>query len=253
MNRQSIGIIGGGGGMGSRFARFFAREGHPVRISERDSGIPLSELAAVCPVVVVAVPMHVTVDVIRRVGPHMRPGSLLMDLTSLKTEPVREMLAATRGEVVGCHPLFGPDEPDVSGQNVVLCPGRGEAGKAWLRETLERSGMRVVETTPERHDRIMAVVQTLTHLNTMLMGLALRAVGEDPEDLERMSTPTFRSKRRLTEKTFGDSARLYAELVARNPSAREMLEAHEDALAQLRGFVEEGDAEGLEALLRQNR
>jgi prephenate dehydrogenase len=251
MNGRDIGIIGGGGGMGRWFARFFTDRGYPVRISERNGGISLPELAEACPVVVVAVPLEATVDVVRRVGPLLGAESLLMDLTSLKEEPLREMMAATAAQVVGCHPLFGPDAPDLRGQNVVLCPGRGEAGKAWLRGVLEESGARVVETTPERHDRIMAVVQGLTHLNTMTMGLALRSLGEDPAELDRMSTPAFRAKRVLLEKVFGHSPRLYAELVTRNPAAADVLRAYGDALAQLRRFVEAGDAEGLEELLGQ--
>lgn len=251
MRKGAVGIVGGGGGMGRWFARFFAGQGYAVHISERDSGTPLPELAAVCPVVVVAVPMAVTTEVIRRVGPHLKPGALLMDLTSLKEEPVREMLAATAAKVVGCHPLFGPDAADLKGQNVVICPGRGESGKAWLREILEQSGARVVETTPERHDRVMAVVQGLTHLNTMAMGLAMETLGEDPEMLERMSTPAFRTKRDMLEKVFGPSPRLYAELVTKNPSARAVIAAYEKAVAQLKRFVEEEDAEGLEEWLRR--
>jgi len=251
MKKRAVGIVGGGGGMGRWFARFFAGQGYAVHISERDSGMPLPELVAACRVVVVAVPMVVTTEVIRRVGPHMKPGSLLMDLTSLKEEPVREMLAATPEEVVGCHPLFGPDAADLEGQNVVICPGRGESGKAWLREILEQSGARVVETTPERHDRIMAVVQGLTHLNTMAMGLAMENLGEDPAELGRMSTPAFRAKRDLLEKVFGPSPRLYVELVTKNPSARDVIAAYGKAVAQLKRFVEEGDVEGLEERLRR--
>ncbi len=249
MTRRAIGIIGGGGGMGRWFARFFAEAGHPVLVSERDAGVSLPELAATCPVVVVAVPLAATAEVIRRVGPMLGPGSLLMDLTSLKEEPVREMLAATAAEVVGCHPLFGPDAPSLEGQNVAICPGRGESGKAWLRETLERSGARVVETTPERHDRVMAIVQGLTHLNTMTLGLALQSLGEDPVELDRMSTPAFRAKRVLLDKVFGGSPRLYAELVTKNPSAGDVLRAYADALDRLKRLVEAGDAEGLEELL----
>ncbi len=251
MRKRAVGIVGGGGGMGRWFACYFAGQGYDVHISERDSGMPVPELAAACTVVVVAVPMAVTTEVIRRVGPHLKPESLLMDLTSLKEVPVREMLAATAAEVVGCHPLFGPDAADLNGQNVVLCPGRGESGKAWLREVLDQSGARVIETTPARHDRVMAVVQGLTHLNTMAMGLAMEALGEDPAELERMSTPAFRTKRDLLEKVFSPSPRLYAELVTKNPSAREVIAAYEKAVVQMKLFVEKGDAEGLEERLRR--
>lgn len=66
MRKHAVGIVGGGGGMGRWFARFFAGRGYGVHISERDSGMPLPELAAICAVVVVAVPMAVTTEVDRK-------------------------------------------------------------------------------------------------------------------------------------------------------------------------------------------
>ena len=222
-----------------------------MRISERDAGVPLPELAASCPVVVVAVPIAGTRGGIRRGGPFLTRGCFLIDLNSPKEGGVRGVLKATTAGVARRPPPFRPLVAGLEGQNVVICPGRGESGKAWLREILEQSGVRVVETTPERHDRVMAVVQGLTHLNTMAMGLAMETLGEDPVELERMSTPAFRAKQDLLEKVFGSSPRLYAELVTKNPSAREVIGAYEKAVAQLKRFVEEGDTEGLEERLRR--
>ena len=37
-------------------------------------------------------------------------NALIMDLTSLKKEPVEAMLKYSEAEVIGIHPLFGPRE-----------------------------------------------------------------------------------------------------------------------------------------------
>ena len=63
----NIGIIGGTGGIGKWFADFFAGQGHTVLVSGKSEGIPISELAAACRIVVVAVPIASTIDVIREV------------------------------------------------------------------------------------------------------------------------------------------------------------------------------------------
>ena len=49
-------------------------------------------------------------EVIRKVAPHMHPGSLIMDVTSIKSGPVKAMKTyAPKGvEVLGTHPMFGP-------------------------------------------------------------------------------------------------------------------------------------------------
>jgi len=250
VNNVEIGIIGGTGGIGNWFAGFFQKQGFTVHVSGRTSGMAVPEMAGKCGIVIVSVPIRATRDVIRGVGPHMKADSLLMDLTSLKEAPVKAMLDFSRSEVIGLHPLFGPDVPSLSGQNIVLCPVRSEKWLPWLKDILSKNGARLIETSPERHDEIMAVVQGLTHLNTMTLGLVLRETGLSLEELERFSTPVSRLKISLVEKVFSKNPRLYAEIVASNPHVPEMLRLYDKALTRLKTSVGEGDAEELEKVIR---
>jgi prephenate dehydrogenase len=251
MNDFQIGIIGGTGGIGRWFAAFFTGEGYPVHVVGRKKGMSIPELAESCRVVIVAVPIAATLEVIRLVGPQMQKGALLMDLTSLKEEPVREMLKATAADVVGCHPLFGPDCPSLAGQNIVLCPGRGDCWLNWIEGLFTKGGARVTMTTPEEHDRMMAFIQGLTHLDTILMGLALRNSGVEASALDAFSTPVFRTKRAIVEKVFGASPELYAGLLAGNKNMPGILERHERNLSLLKGLVLKGDAAGIAALMKK--
>jgi prephenate dehydrogenase len=193
MNKFAIGIVGGTGGIGKWFAAFFAAEGYPVHVTGRSTGMPLPELAGACRIVIVAVPMASTIGVIREVGPLLPEETLLMDLTSLKAEPVRAMLADSRAEVIGCHPLFGPDAPSLAGQNIVLCPARGGRWLDFLQRTFVKNGARITVTAPAEHDRMMALIQGLTHLDTILMGLTLQ---DSPPSQRRSSGQSRRSSRR---------------------------------------------------------
>lgn len=251
MNNFEIGIIGGTGGIGKWFASFFAQAGYPVHSAGRSSGMTIPELTRRCPVVIVAVPIAATLDVIRRVGPHLSGDALLMDLTSLKGEPVRAMIEATKAEVVGCHPLFGPDCPSLAGQNVILCPGRGERWLNRMDGIFAKGGARVTVTTPEEHDRMMALTQGLTHLDTILMGLTLRDSGLEPPKLDAFSTPIFRAKLAFTEKVFGRRAEMYAGILTGNPEMLQIIERHEKNLARLKKLLQNGDAAGLAALLKR--
>jgi prephenate dehydrogenase len=251
MNGFEIGIIGGTGGIGRWFAPFFRGEGYPVHIVGRKEGMSIPELADRCRIVIVAVPIAATLDVIRLVGPHLPEDALLMDFTSLKEEPVRVMLEATTAEVIGSHPLFGPDCPSLDGQNVVLCPGRGERWLTWLEGLLANGGARVMVTTPAEHDRMMSLVQGLTHLETILMGLTLRDSGVAPSAFDAFSTPVFRAKRAIVEKVFGAHPELYAGLLAGNPNMQGILEIYERNLSLLKELILNHDAEGLAALLKK--
>jgi len=187
MKDLAIGIIGGTGGIGKWFAAFFAGEGYPVHVTGRSAGMSLPELAAACSIVIISVPIAATIEVIREVGPLLPEDALLMDLTSLKEEPVRAMLAASRAEVIGCHPLFGPDAPSPAGQNIVLCPARGGRWLDFLQGIFVKNGARVTVTAPAEHDRMMALIQGLTHLETILMGLTLLDSGVEPSELAAFS------------------------------------------------------------------
>jgi prephenate dehydrogenase len=245
-----VGIIGGTGGMGQWFARFLGREGYPVLVSGRKVGPGPAEMAGACPLVLVSVPIGVTCQVIREVGPFMKPESLLMDLTSLKAESVRTMLESSPSEVIGLHPLFGPAEPSFAEKNVALCPARGKRWLPWLRGLLESHGARLVETTPERHDEIMALVQGINHLDTLVMGMVLMESGLEREVLERFSTPILKSKLGIIQKVFSHPD-LYAQIIALNPHLRQVMDLFERTFAELKSIVEKGRAEDLRMRIQQ--
>ena len=243
-----IGVIGGTGGMGKWMVRLLENEGFRVETRGRNRGTDLAKMAAACPVIVVAVPMGDTVSVIGDVGPLMREDGLLMDLTSLKKAPVEAMLRSSPSEVIGCHPLFGPGVPSVRGENIVLCPARGDRWLPWVRDLFGKRGARIVETTPEHHDRMMAVVQGMTHLNTVLFGLYLRESGISREDLRAFSTPVFRAKRALAEK-IASSPSLYSGILSMNPHMGDVLKRCGKVLRDLEGLLERHDGNALADVL----
>ncbi|HNY73202.1 MAG TPA: prephenate dehydrogenase/arogenate dehydrogenase family protein [Syntrophales bacterium] len=245
----SIGIIGGTGGMGKWFADFFRRNGYPVAATGRTRGPDFASLAATCPVVIVSVPIAITEAVIEKIGPCLPPESLLMDLTSLKEGPVRAMLAATAAEVIGLHPLFGPGVTSLSGQNIAVCPARGNSWLPWLRDILEKNGAHLVETTPARHDELMAVIQALNHFLTAALGLSVAAAGIEPEELRRFSTPVFRERLDHLHRLLSHPD-LYAHLIAGNSYGKKSIISTINHLEALLAPVRGGDTAALAAQLR---
>jgi prephenate dehydrogenase len=251
MKDFEIGIIGGTGGIGRWFADFFGKSGFSVHVTGRREGLSFPELVKRCRVVIVSVPIAATPAVIRQVGPLLPADSLLMDFTSLKAEPVREMMAATEANVVGCHPLFGPDCPSLSGQNVILCPGRGDLWLGRMQVLFAKGGARVMVATAEEHDRMMALTQGLTHLDTLLMGLTLREAGMDAATLDAFSTPIFRTKQAIIGKVFGASPDLYVGILAGNAEIGTVLDRYEKNLALLKGLIVNQDTAGLADLIKK--
>ena len=249
MKDITIGIIGGTGGMGRWFADLLQKEGYHVHVWGRKSEMTINELIALCNVVVISVPISATAEMIKRVGPLVPEGSLLMDLTSLKKEPVDLMLANSRADVIGCHPLFGPGVDDPIGENVILCPARGQSWLGWLTSILEKNGLVITKETPKKHDEIMAIVQVLNHLNTISLGLALSGAAISLEEISKYSTPIFKTKLEIAKKVFTESPGLYADIIAHNPDTDNILKLCEKSLADIRQLLKSGDPARLKAAL----
>ncbi|MEN6621901.1 MAG: prephenate dehydrogenase/arogenate dehydrogenase family protein [Smithella sp.] len=233
-----VGIIGGTGGMGRWFADLLQKEGFVVHVWGRKSTMSINDLVDLCNVIVVSVPISVTAEMIRQVGPLLTPDKLLMDLTSLKKEPVELMLDYSPAEIVGCHPLFGPNLADIRGQNVVLCHGRGYKWFGWLKEILDKNGLIVMEKEPEEHDKMMAIVQVLNHLNTISLGLVLSETGIPLSEIGKFSTPIFQTKMEIIRKVFTENPGLYTDIIAQNPATINILDVYEKTLVKVRELVE---------------
>jgi prephenate dehydrogenase len=126
------------------------------------------ERAASCPVVVLATPVGRLQEIVDAAAPHVRPGSLVLDVGSVKVGPAEIMKHGfpEHTEIVATHPLFGPQSArdGIAGLKIAVCPIRGRRSlraAAFLRRQLR---LNVIMTTPEDHDREAATVQGLTHL-----------------------------------------------------------------------------------------
>jgi prephenate dehydrogenase len=249
MKPVRIGVIGGTNGMGRWFARFLRRQGLDVAVCDEKTKRTPAGIAGSCDVVVVSVPIGITVEVIESVGPLIRKDGLLMDLTSLKVSPVAAMLGSSRCEVIGCHPLFGPRVRSAIGRRIVLCPARTKHWLSWLKSTLQAAGLLIVETTPEEHDRGMALVQGLNHANSLLMGLVLRDAGIGRVHGDDFNTPAFEEKMKLVRKVLHPNARLSAEIIMSNPHLPVILDQYEKKLADLKALIRKRDTQKLIACM----
>lgn len=246
MKKIKIGIIGGTGGIGRWFDHFFQKEGFEVIVSGRSIGPDFQALARLCPVVVVSVPIKVTCQVIEKVGPFMPKESLLMDLTSLKEEPVKAMLKSSPSEVIGLHPLFGPKIKSMAGHNIVLCPARTRKWLPWIKNIFLKNRARIIETTPRRHDELMALVQGINHLNSITLGLTLGRSGFDLEELKQFATPILKTKLDILKNIFSQNSRLYAEIITQNPYLPKVVKEYGESLSEMKKWIDRKDSENLQ-------
>jgi prephenate dehydrogenase len=223
IDRPSIGIIGFGA-FGRLMARHLAAH---ATLHAYDPALPqggtldgasLATLpdAAGCDIVVLAAPVNRLGEAVAAIGPHLRPGALVLDVGSVKVGPAAVLRAGLPDhvQILGTHPLFGPQSArdGIAGLRIALCPIRGERWRrlaAFLRRVLR---LRVIVTTPEAHDREAATVQGLTHL------IAKVLVRMEPLPT-RMTTASFEMLCRAVEMVRHDAPEVFMAIEQANPYA----------------------------------
>ncbi len=225
----TVGLIGYGR-FGRLAAKYISRRAAVLVYERRASSRPgargriragtLEEVSSL-PVVVLAVPISALRSTLRRMAPHCSPGALVMDVCTVKEEPLRWMreILPRHVAVVGSHPLFGPDSDTGSlrGQRVILCPARGSARLlARVRATLRAEGMTVLRMTPASHDRMVADTIVLSHFVGRMIDGARLTVHSD-------STVSYRLLRSVVDVATRDSLQLLRDLWTVNPRARSVI------------------------------
>lgn len=246
MNSVTIGIIGGTGGMGRLFQELFEKAGHRVLIAGRKTELSYGELARQSDVVILSTPVDVAIEICKTIGPVMTEHQLLMDFCSLKEDIMAAMLSgAGKAEVVGTHPMFGPFTESLDGQNIIICPGRGEKWRQWIESEFKKFGAEIRVMSPDVHDKNMAVVQGLTHLLTICTGRTLQKINMKPDEAVAFSTPIFRLNMDMIGRLFAQDLELYSVLVGKNRYVPEVIETFINAMeegrkALLNGRPEQG-------------
>jgi prephenate dehydrogenase len=235
LGTSQLGLIGLGA-FGAFARTHLARRFAVVAHDPAAAGASLHEAAA-CPVVVLAVPLAALADVARAIAPVLRPGTLVIDVCSVKSAPLAllDAILPEHVDIVGTHPLFGPQSgrDGIAGLPVAVCPARRGRGRRLVARFLaETLALDVVALPAEEHDRQMATVQGLTHL-------LARIVLEMGVTDTRLATPTFRHLLRMVDTVRHDSQALFRTILDANPHAaamrarfREAADAVEARLAQ---------------------
>lgn len=230
--------------MGRLFSGLFSAAGYRVESLEASDSAFAVERTAHAALVLLAVPIERTCDVIAALPP-LPHDCVLVDITSVKRAPLAAMLAAHSGPVVGLHPMFGPDVRSLAGQLVVVCHGRDPTRYQWLLDLISGWGARLGEETPERHDQAMQVIQAMRHFTSIAYGLFLQREQADLQQLLRLSSPIYRLELGMVGRLFAQDPALYADIMLQAEDLPELIGSYRDALDELLGLLKEGRREAL--------
>lgn len=237
----TLGIIGGNGRTGLQFKKLFQAAGFKVKSTGSKTKRKNRELIRDCDIVIFSVPLVNAAEIIRtELKNARRKDQLLLDLSSLKVRETSAMLRA-KGEVIGMHPLFGPmTEP--KGETIILCPVRtGTETLDSLRSLLKRMGLKIVVMSPKDHDRLMAVVQVIPHLKSLLMAEVLKGLKVDFKKVLATCTPTYELEFNVIGRFLDDHPGLYMPIIFRNPDTLKVLAILRKTVARFEAIASKQD------------
>ncbi|AXH95939.1 bifunctional chorismate mutase/prephenate dehydrogenase [Ornithinimicrobium avium] len=236
-------VVGGRGRMGSLFGRLLTLSGYDVRVVERDdTPAQVADAVADAGLVLVSVPIHETVAVLRSLPP-LPTDCLLVDLTSTKREAMAAMLEVHPGPVLGLHPMFGPDVDSLAKQVVAVVPGRDAEASAWLVEQMRLWGARLHEVSAEDHDQLMGLIQALRHFSTFVYGWHLAHEDHDLSELLALSSPIYRLELVMVGRLFAQDAELYYDIITASPDVVALIQRYLTRYAQAFELLLRGDRE----------
>lgn len=257
-------IIGGTGETGRWFARFYKKHGFDVVIWGINKKKEIAEELGVAfaddidseirssDIVMISVPINKTEETISDIAPKMSSGSLIMDITSIKTGPMEAMIkyAPENVEILGSHPMFGPSIPDIRGQTVIFTPVRSSKWFPIIKSLYEDNGAHIEILEALEHDRMMAVVQGLTHFAYITIGTVFREIEFDVAKSRRFMSPMYDIMLDLVGRILAQNPYLYA-MIQMNPEVEKVHKAYIDQCNLMADIVIKKDIEGFVGLMKK--
>ena len=205
--------------------------------------------------VVLAVPVHATLELIGRLRPSLEPGAVLTDVCSVKGPVLARALAEGLGDrFAGGHPLagthgsgFGAARPDrLRGCVVYVCetgaPGGDQVGRQVMRFWEQVLEAQPVLIDPADHDRQLAWTSHLPQAVASVLAKTLADRG--------LGGVSFGSGARDTTRLAASSPDMWLDILRYNRAVvAQALAAIEGGLAELRRLLAADDADGLRAYL----
>ncbi|WP_296857069.1 prephenate dehydrogenase [uncultured Methanobrevibacter sp.] len=264
---MKVGIIGGSDGLGKTLIYYF-RDEFDVIITARnhEKGRNVAnkanvkyiesntELASISDILVISVPINHTSDVIREVAGFMKEGSLMVDVTSIKEEPLKTMSETVpeNVEYIPTHPIFGPRTTELDNQVIVLTPDKKGKWFDKVYNYLSSKNMRVIITSAEKHDFMMSIVQILTHFSFISTTSAIEKLKVDIKETENYESPIYNLMIDVIARISAQNPYLTYNIQTMNENGPKIRNTFVEAVSELRDVINNGDDEKFVSIVEKS-
>ena len=222
---------------------------------DRGSTTVDADMVSQADLIVFALYPHTFVDWIRQYGHLIRNGTVVTDVTGVKSGIVEEVQAhfPEGVEYIAAHPMAGrevggvenSDDSIFSGANYLVVPTEKNTPNA-IRLCCELGWIlgfaNVSCLSPQKHDEMIGFLSQLTHC----IAVSLMCACDDPE-MVHYTGDSFRDLTRIAR--INDE--MWSELfLANQQTLLRQMEAYRDCFDRLYTCIENGDREGMREMMR---
>lgn len=197
-------------------------------------------------VIIFAVPIAYMIDTIKELAPNAKSGSVILDVTSIKKGPSQAMkdFAWEWVLVIPTHPMFGPYISTIAWQIFVLTPEdivKKDTRYTSLKTFLVKAWAKVIEATPKEHDKMMAIVQWLTHFDMFVLWETIKRLWVDIQKSMNFVSPIYKIMISSVSRYMNQSPKLYWDIQMFNDEVLEVHKVFMEATDDFNKFVREKD------------
>ena len=214
------------------------------------------EDAASADVVIVAIPVNVSLEVIPRVLDIVKDDTLVFDVGSTKANICKVVSEhPNRRNFLAAHPIAGTEYsgPEAAikglykGKTNIVCEVEKTAFKVQERamELFNELGLRIRYMDPKAHDRHIAYVSHLSHISSFMLGKTVIDKERNERDIFDMAGSGFESTVRLAK----SSPAMWSPIFEQNKE--NVIETLEEYIVNLQRFKELMELNDFEALYKE--
>lgn len=168
-----------------------------------------------------AVPISQFEPVIKAHQQYFEPRHLLIDLLSVKLHPAKvfkKHLGDSQAQALLTHPMFGPDSSSHGFENLPIIIDRFKASDDnynFWKDYFTTKQLLVIEMSAEKHDKLAANSQGLTHF----LGRLLEEYGMEDTPIDTLGAKKLLD---IKQQTCSDTWQLFNDLQHFNPYTQDM-------------------------------
>ncbi|MFX0145231.1 MAG: prephenate dehydrogenase/arogenate dehydrogenase family protein [Candidatus Hodarchaeota archaeon] len=259
---KKLTIIGGSGGMGKVFGEFFKKNGFKIILHARnlenlkrianeldvDYEPSLKESVIDADVIIISIPITSTAPMIQKVSPFLKKNALLIDIASLKSTVIKTMEKVIKLYPINClslHPMFGPGIKDMKNYvMIVLKVGGTDKYDNLVNDLialLESNGLIITETTPEIHDKRIALTLGVPHMFNILFLNLIKNSKEPLTELTRYTGTTFLLQKVFAESLIQRERDMFGQIQLENQEFHNVLNNLEQLIREYKEIVQKKD------------